>query len=397
MANTPACAQFCQAWFHVDAPDLITTSSVETLYWKAIQAPKGGSPQEPLLTLFTPAYKSGSKIHIPYQSLLQQTYQNWEWVIFDDSPPGHEETWRQLSALRDTDPRIFIFRTDRNDGYIGGVKAKACSAASGQLLVELDHDDELTPDALELLKDALVANPDAGLFFSEAVEMFEGSNETVDYGAVFAKGQGIHYRMLLNGAWVTGANAPPHTDSTLRHIVGVPNHVRAWRRDAYLAVGGHARGLPVADDYDLVLRALFKFPAVYIRHMTYVQYRQRDGSTFTFKRNALIQRLVSIISRQQGSNIHKMLTSHGMTDRGMEANWNISLIQFDAAPMGPPLARHFHKPTLLAPPDKPHVTVVLQTFNNTRGLLWAIKSVYAQASYCTPTLNKSRYNMCVQN
>ena len=38
--------------------------------------------------------------------------------------------------------------------------------------------------------------------------------------------QGVHYRMLLNGAWATGANAPPHTEATLRHIVGVPNHVR---------------------------------------------------------------------------------------------------------------------------------------------------------------------------
>jgi len=41
-------------------------------------------------------------------------------------------------------------------------QAKACALSVGQLLVELDHDDELTPDALELLKDALLANPDAG-------------------------------------------------------------------------------------------------------------------------------------------------------------------------------------------------------------------------------------------
>jgi hypothetical protein len=42
------------------------------------------------------------------------------------------------------------------------MQAKACAAASGQLFVELDHDDELTPDALELLRDAMIAHPDAG-------------------------------------------------------------------------------------------------------------------------------------------------------------------------------------------------------------------------------------------
>jgi hypothetical protein len=85
--------------------------------------------------------------------------------------------------------------------------------------------------------------------------------------------QGAHYKMLYDGFWATGAIAPPLNHKTLRHIVGVPNHVRAWRREAYLAIGGHARGLPVADDYDLILRAVFKFPAVYVRHMTYIQVR----------------------------------------------------------------------------------------------------------------------------
>lgn len=79
--------------------------------------------------------------------------------------------------------------------------------------------------------------------------------------------------MIWNDVWMTAAIAPALNDKSLRHIVGVPNHVRAWRREAYLALGGHARGMPVADDYELILRALFEYPAVYIRHMTYIQVR----------------------------------------------------------------------------------------------------------------------------
>lgn len=69
----------------MEDPRQLTAHAVEILYWRTIHAPIGGSPSEPLLSLFTPAYKSGSKIHIPYGSLLQQTYSNWEWVIYDVS------------------------------------------------------------------------------------------------------------------------------------------------------------------------------------------------------------------------------------------------------------------------------------------------------------------------
>jgi hypothetical protein len=83
--------------------------------------------------------------------------------------------------------------------------------------------------------------------------------------------QAAHYRMLVDGVWMTGGTAPTFNDKTLRHIVGVPNHIRAWSRKAYLEIGGHLRGLPVGDDYELILRSLLTFPAVYIRHMTYIQ------------------------------------------------------------------------------------------------------------------------------
>lgn len=102
----------------------MSVDAIESFFWKAIRTPLGGTASEPLLSLFTPAYKSGTKIQIPYESLLQQTYQNWEWVIYDDSPPEHTETWRELSALRDKDVRVRVYKSDRNDAFIGSVKVR---------------------------------------------------------------------------------------------------------------------------------------------------------------------------------------------------------------------------------------------------------------------------------
>jgi len=53
------------------------------------------------------------------------------------------------------------------------------------------------------------------------------------------------YKLLVRGSWMVAHTAPVPNHRSLRHIIGVPNHVRAWSRTAYLVVGGHTRGLSV--------------------------------------------------------------------------------------------------------------------------------------------------------
>jgi hypothetical protein len=57
-----------------------------------------------------------------------------------------------------------------------------------------------------------------------------------------------------------------------------------------------------------------------------LQYRQLDGSTFTFTRNALIQRLVNIISSHSDPQIHKALQDRQLEDPGREAMHNYDLL-----------------------------------------------------------------------
>jgi hypothetical protein len=53
----------------------------------------------------------------------------------------------------------------------------------------------------ELLMDVFVANPDAGFFYSETVRQYEGTNDTVDYGPVWAYGYvSVGVREGLNGS-----------------------------------------------------------------------------------------------------------------------------------------------------------------------------------------------------
>ena len=376
-------ARLHATWTHVDAVHTLTTDKMEALYWRSLQVQHqhSSNPSQLLLSAFTPAFKSGTKLMIPYTSLLSQTHQNWEWVVYDDSPPDHTQTWALLNELAAKDLRVRPIRGTANDGYIGSVKRRAAGAASGELLVELDHDDVLLPSCFEYLAAAAFDNPDAGFFYSDDVEMMAGSNKSVEYGTFWAFNDGAHYRTLLDGAWVGAATAAHINSKTLRHIVSMPNHVRVWRRSAYHELGGHARGLPVADDYDMSVRSFARYPAVYVRHMLYLQWRQPDASTFTFKRNALIQRLVKIVSQKADLfDIHRAFVRANLTDTGSGSFSRDTRTFWEKWETNgePLLARQWRHEARTANADMPYVSIVMTTYNNSDALLSAVRSVYAQ-------------------
>jgi hypothetical protein len=139
-----------QMWMHFDADTDIGNAGV-AVFEKYIQlATAVDVSQHPLVTVFTPAYKTGRKIMRPLNSLLAQTYTNWEWVVIDDSD-DNGETFAMLTELANTDPRVRVYRECRHSGCIGALKKDACMLGRGKFLVELDHDDELTKNALDLV------------------------------------------------------------------------------------------------------------------------------------------------------------------------------------------------------------------------------------------------------
>ncbi len=76
----------------------------------------------------------------------------------------------------------------------------------------------------------------------------------------------------------------------------MPNHVRAWRRDAYRRIGGHDAALPVADDYELLVRTFLHGRMARIPRPLYVQHHAIDGSNASRRQNAEILRRVAAVA-----------------------------------------------------------------------------------------------------
>ena len=274
---------------------------------------------EDMVTIFTTSYKSGQMIQRPFKTLMDQTYQHWEWIIFDDT--DGDENWKNLVSLREKDPRIRVYRAEKNSGVIGHMKNLASSLARGGYLIEVDHDDELTPRALELCVQAGRDYPDAGFFHSDFVEIHE-DGRNFKYGDHFGLGWGS-YRKEWNEErkmWVNVVNTIPINQATIRYLVGCPNHYRAWRTSVFRELGGWNPHFHVADDYEMMARTFLKTRFVKIRHNCYYQYRNAGGNNHTFIRNREIQKLWHNISLYYNNHFNERFKELGVED-DFYSNW----------------------------------------------------------------------------
>lgn len=266
-----------------------------------------------LVSVFTPAFRSGDKIDKPFHSLQSQTHTNWEWIIVDDSDDDGE-TFKRLSEMAEQDDRIHVYKESRPSGRIGTVKRTACGLARGKILVELDHDDELTPKALQWVVEAFAAHPEAGFVYTDFAECFEDGNPWT-YTPGWGMGYGSYREEVHGGVKFLVVNSPNINAKTIRHIVAAPNHIRAWRKTTYDQIGGHRDLLHVVDDYELLVRTFLATRMVRIPKMCYVQYRNMDGTGNTHQtRNKEIQRLVRHVSLNYENQIHQRFLDLGVDD-----------------------------------------------------------------------------------
>jgi glycosyltransferase involved in cell wall biosynthesis len=162
----------------------------------------------------------------------------------------------------------------------------------GNIIVELDHDDELTPNALEEVYKAFQV-PEHGFVYSNWCEI-NPAGESCRYPDGWAFGYGSDYYDDEYGVWVM--RSPELNATTMSHIVSAPNHVRAWRSSLYRELNGHNPMLRVADDYEFMVRTILKTEAYHIDKLLYKQYI--SPTTAQRVHNAEIQERVADISNQ---------------------------------------------------------------------------------------------------
>lgn len=309
-------------WLHYNSPSDIHPynlfhcwlSQTDPLPINKTIPPTRFSSERPLVSVFTASYRSKEKIQRPYHSLLNQTYTNWEWVIVDDSG-DEDETYNEYLLLLD-DPRVRRYRQDSPNGYIGAVKRYAAGLCTGEILVEVDHDDELTTNCLEKIVQTFQANPECGFAYGDSTEVYKGSHDAHWHGYDCGFGYSLHYRVWVHkmNRWQNVHKYTTLNRTTISHLVGLPNHPRAWTRDCYHLIGGHREELLVADDYDMLVRTFLCTKFVAIPELLYIQYRNKQGNNSTFIRNHQIQIIVKQLHNYYFERIQTKMDEFGLPE-----------------------------------------------------------------------------------
>lgn len=295
-------------WLHYNSLDDVHIQQIMYCYISNLS-----KTCNPTFSVFTPSYKSGHKISRPLRSLQAQTYPHWEWIIINDSPED-QENCQLLKNIEQQDSRIKVYSGTHNIANIGQHKFSGAMLGRGKYLVELDHDDDLTPDCFQMAYDAFEKFPDAGFVYTNFAELYEKDLSPFKYGVWGFKYGGYYAQMTrIPGqekkklTWIaTSLNV---NNQTIRNIVSVPNHIRIWKRDLYHELGGH-NPLAVGDDYELLVRTFLKTKMVKIPTLGYYQYRNEGGNT-TFQRNGLITLTQHIVRQVYEDKIETRLKELG--------------------------------------------------------------------------------------
>jgi len=213
-----------------------------------------------------------------YRSLAAQTLPDWEWVVLLNGKAG---TW----APPEPDRRVRVERAGVKG--VGAAKRAACELATGDLLVELDHDDVLVSDCLETLVVVADMRPNASLIYSDFAQINDDGSPN---STRFNPANGWEYTpCVVDGVEQLRCHAMRPSPHNVGYIWYAPNHVRAFRRTAYEAVGGYDASLHVLDDQDLMIRLYLHGEFAHVDKLLYLQRWHPRNTQVDPKINAEIQ------------------------------------------------------------------------------------------------------------
>jgi len=209
---------------------------------------------DPLVSILMPAYRPlMSDFVAAVESVIAQTYSNWELVIVDDCSPCPELTAR-IKEFCKRDNRIRSIRRKKN-GNISEATNTAVSASKGEWVAFFDHDDLLVDVAIEMMVRA-AQRSNARMLYSD--------EDKIDQAGYYLE---PNFKPDWNYRYLLGCNY-------VCHLLFVA-------REALIEVGPLDSRYNGAQDHDLILRLSEILPRDRIYHVPEVLYHWRKTPNST--------------------------------------------------------------------------------------------------------------------
>lgn len=143
-----------------------------------------------LVSVITPAYNCEKYIKQCIDSVIKQSYENWEMIIVNDKSTDNTE--KIINEYVKKDPRIKIYNQEKNLGA-SVARNKAIEISNGRFIAFLDSDDMWKPNKLEKQVKFMLDN-NYGFTFT-AYEII--SNKSKGENKIFHVPKSINYNQYL--------------------------------------------------------------------------------------------------------------------------------------------------------------------------------------------------------
>lgn len=136
----------------------------------------------PFFSVIIPAYNCENCIARCLDSLISQTFGNWEAVVVNDG--SKDKTHEVLMQYAKNDSRIRVF--DQDNAGVSAARNKALSQVHGEYIIFIDSDDWYEMDYCESLYGIIEAKPDVDVVFSTRFyfnedQLYIGGKNSVEY------------------------------------------------------------------------------------------------------------------------------------------------------------------------------------------------------------------------
>jgi glycosyltransferase involved in cell wall biosynthesis len=213
-----------------------------------------------------------------YESIIAQTYTNWEWIVYLNGEINEVNLFDQFKKNKKI--KIKSYKGDNNN--VGFIKNLAFHAGTGDVLVECDHDDLLVETCLEKLNQAF-QDQHVGFVYSDNAT-FHMQDKFIPYNEAWGW---THRLYNFRGKNLFAMNSFEPSSHSVGYIWYAPDHVRSWRASVYRELGGHNKELSICDDHELMIRTYLHTKFVRIPEVLYI-YRVTGENTW-LERNQAIQ------------------------------------------------------------------------------------------------------------
>lgn len=195
--------------------------------------------RKPFFSVIIPTYNRKDFLPIAVESVLEQTFSNYELIVVDDGSTD-DTSERLRSNLNRMKAIKYIYQP--NNG-VSSARNKGIKNAKGEFIAFLDSDDRFCKHKLEITYEHIQSNPSYRIFHTN--EAWYRNGKLISQKGYQRKPTGFMFEQALK-------------------LCCISLSATAVKKDLFKDIGLFDKDFPVCEDYDLWLRSTSKYPVCLI-------------------------------------------------------------------------------------------------------------------------------------